>query len=357
MANGVLASSNLPIAFWSTETSKNNPKFNGTPLKTANQDKTYITVWQRCIGTCKSIYKYLIRPIVDVVVFIGKSIKKVALNIYDTLSATPKAWATLEVRFIRQTASLQNEIEVTDHKLGTGMSANVYLGKYKDDHVAIKIMDKKTHMNTQISFEKEVKNLLLVQEDNRFIKIIAAYENQDSYVIVTECAGMDCETILINEQQKECSLNIAQLGYLLIETAECVKGLFDNRMINTDLSFKNLLSSDDGIKICDLSSDKVSLRTTFRTTYCGVILCAYAGDLIYKNMCIYSRIIYPIICRKIKREELKREIEQLQKKILGLKEKAEEIKKYKPTLIMPEITEFKGEIREIEELEQGKEAL
>lgn len=157
------------------------------------------------------------------------------------------------------------EVEPTDvveiEKVGSGCTAEVFRGTFRQAEVAIKVIDwNKAEMNPkhQLAFDREVAILGRIDHVN-LIKLMGICSLQRPFKIITEYAGGGCCFELLHNNDN-VELVWSQQIKMCKDTAQAMEYLhsFDPRIIHRDLKSLNLLLSTPVTSPDDVPIVKVS---------------------------------------------------------------------------------------------------
>ena len=167
-----------------------------------------------------------------------------------------------------------------EHVLGKGSFGSVlqcYDHKNKMS-VAIKLLNHKPKLHSQIMFELELLKKLQADEknntsDNKIIKLIDAFDFRNFFCIVMELASFDLYTFL--QRQHFRGLPAKTLQIVARDTASGLSFMHKRGIIHCDIKPENILFSNitlDGIKIIDFGC----------SCYFGKILYSYIQSRYYR---------------------------------------------------------------------------
>jgi serine/threonine protein kinase len=222
----------------------------------------------------------------------------------------------------------QYEIEPTQlefqSKIGSGCTAEVFLGRYNGHSVAIKQIDTaKSEMGEKgrIAFERELTILPLVQHEN-LVQFLGICSLRKPFRVITEfCAGGCCFDLLHYSDHVE--LVWWQKQKMFVEVAYAMDYLhrFNPQIIHRDLKSLNLLlkhgvldsTSVPFIKVSDfgMSRMKDGLANAWGPMTMATGTCNWMAPEVFSG-CTYDEkvdvysfamILYEIICRELPFDE------------------------------------------------------
>lgn len=160
---------------------------------------------------------------------------------------------------------------VNPKRIGKGNFSTIYLGyhKFTKEKVAVKklevenIYKLKPHVKREIELHKKLKHSNIVS----LYDIVFDNNNHTIYLIMEFCAGGD-----FNKFQKKRAIKEIHVQNYMIQLANGLRYLMENKIIHRDLKPQNILLTKDGIlKISDfgLAKEYSNMNNKMKQTYCG----------------------------------------------------------------------------------------
>ncbi|KAH9310221.1 hypothetical protein KI387_038132, partial [Taxus chinensis] len=157
-------------------------------------------------------------------------------------------------------------------KLGEGAHGKVYEGRYQDQNVAIKILQRgeteEEIEKLEARFAREVVMMSRVQHKN-LVKFIGACKDPVMVIATELLPGMTLRKYMLNLRPKLLELHVA-IGFAL-DIAKAMDCLHSNRIIHRDLKPDNLLLTADqkSVKLVDFGLAREESLTEMMTAETG----------------------------------------------------------------------------------------
>jgi serine/threonine protein kinase len=182
---------------------------------------------------------------------------------------------------------LHNEIKKADidvgDLIGKGKAGMVYMGKYKDSPVAIKMFNNPEKIDDK-EFKKEISIMSLVKEPNLILPCYGGSTKKGNKFIITELMEGSLFEFL---HDKEVNIDEHLRLIMAISIARCVEFLHSCNLIHRDLKSLNiLLNQSFELKICDFGLSRVVDKHAPMTGNVGTV-CWIAPE-IFNNKKLYT---------------------------------------------------------------------
>jgi len=182
---------------------------------------------------------------------------------------------------------LHNEIKKSDidtgDLIGKGKAGMVYMGKYKDRPVAIKMFNSPEKIDDK-EFKKEISIMSLVREPSLILPCYGGSTKKGNKFIITELMEGSLFEFL---HDKEVEIDEYLRLIMAISIARCVDYLHSCNLIHRDLKSLNiLLNQSFELKICDFGLSRVIDKHAPMTGNVGTV-CWIAPE-IFNNKRLYS---------------------------------------------------------------------
>jgi len=182
---------------------------------------------------------------------------------------------------------LHNEIKKSDIEtgdlIGKGKAGQVYMGKYKDLPVAIKMFNNAEKIDDK-EFRKEISIMSLIREPTLILPCFGGSTKKGNKFIVTELMEGSIYEVL---HDKDVEINDHLRFIMAMSIARCVDFLHSCNLIHRDLKSLNLLVNQYfEIKICDFGLSRVVDKHAPMTGNVGTV-CWIAPE-IFSNKKLYS---------------------------------------------------------------------
>ena len=167
----------------------------------------------------------------------------------------------LEEEFKKGVAGKYKNEEISnfqiDHLIGKGKYANIYLAKYQDEYVVLKVFDKiNLYKNCLIERVELEKNILCSFNDNQFLCHMKFYFSTDTKIIfvLPFYRGGDFYTFLVNKKL----LRETQAAFYAVQIAYMISYLHSKNILYRDLKLENIMFNENGyLTLIDFGSCKI----------------------------------------------------------------------------------------------------
>ena len=152
--------------------------------------------------------------------------------------------------------------------IGKGKYSNIYLAKYENEYVVLKVFDKlNLYKNSLIERVELEKNILCSFEDNKFLCHMKFYFSTKTKIVfvLPFYKGGDLFTFLLN--QKKLTETFA--SFYAVQIAHMISFLHSKNIIYRDLKLENLMFNDNGYLVlidfgsCKIIEDSKELESSF----------------------------------------------------------------------------------------------
>ena len=144
-----------------------------------------------------------------------------------------------------------------EHLIGKGKYANIYLAKYQDEYVVLKVFDKvNLYKNCLIERVELEKNILCSFNDNKFLCHMKFYFSTETKIIfvLPFFRGGDLYTFLSNKKL----LHETRAAFYAVQIAYMISFLHSKNILYRDLKLENLMFNENGyLTLIDFGSCKV----------------------------------------------------------------------------------------------------
>ena len=167
----------------------------------------------------------------------------------------------LEEEFKKGVAGKYKNEEISnfqiDHLIGKGKYANIYLAKYQDEYVVLKVFDKiNLYKNCLIERVELEKNILCSFNDNQFLCHLKFYFSTDTKIIfvLPFYRGGDFYTFLVNKKL----LRETQAAFYAVQIVYMISYLHSKNILYRDLKLENIMFNENGyLTLIDFGSCKI----------------------------------------------------------------------------------------------------
>jgi serine/threonine protein kinase len=149
--------------------------------------------------------------------------------------------------------------------ISRGTYGVVYLGKYMENDVAIKVFKKRNRRINMENFLKEVEILRGLRHKN-VVLYMGVCIGQSSYMIITEY--MDRGSLYNILHEKNVRLPVERILDIIIEVAQAMVYLHKKQIVHCDLKSSNILVDHNwNIKLADFGLSRIRTRSSRLSTY------------------------------------------------------------------------------------------